>query len=77
MPARRSETIGPVDLSRTVAEMVELLKISVSKQAVLVTDLGQDLPPVQANAAQIRRIVMNLVIERLTGDRRPGMVSSA
>ena len=58
---KESETIGPVDLSRTVAEMVELLKISVSKHAVLVTDLGQDLPPLQANAAQIRRIVMNLV----------------
>jgi PAS domain S-box-containing protein len=59
---RESETIGLIDLSRTVAEMVELLKISVSKHAVLVTDLGEDLPAVQANAAQIRRIVMNLVI---------------
>jgi nitrogen-specific signal transduction histidine kinase/CheY-like chemotaxis protein len=58
---KESEAAGPVDLSRTVAEMVELLKVSVSKNALLVTDLGQDLPAVQANAAQIRRIVMNLV----------------
>ena len=58
---KESETIGPVDLSRIVAEMVELLKVSVSKHAVLVTDLGQDLPMLEANAAQIRRIVLNLV----------------
>src|SRR6516164_5762282 len=37
---KESEMVGPVDLSRTVAEMVELLKVSVSKHAVLVTDLG-------------------------------------
>jgi PAS domain S-box-containing protein len=59
--SKESETVGSVDLSRTVAEMIELLKVSISKQAVLVTQLGQDLPAVQANAAQIRRIVMNLV----------------
>jgi PAS domain S-box-containing protein len=58
---KESDTVGPVDLSRTVGEMVELLKVSVSKHAVLVTNLGRDLPAVQANAAQIRRIVMNLV----------------
>jgi CheY-like chemotaxis protein/two-component sensor histidine kinase len=58
---KEKETIGRIDLSRTVAEMVELLRVSVSKQAVLVTDLGQDLPHLQADAAQIRRIVMNLV----------------
>jgi PAS domain S-box-containing protein len=58
---KESEPVGPVDLSRTVAEMVELLKVSVSKHAQLVIDLGQDLPAVRANAAQIRRIVRNLV----------------
>jgi signal transduction histidine kinase/ligand-binding sensor domain-containing protein/CheY-like chemotaxis protein len=50
-----------VDVSRVVAEMIELLTISVSKRARLITDLGSDLPPVTANAAQIRQIVMNLV----------------
>jgi PAS domain S-box-containing protein len=58
---KESETNGPLDLSRTVAEMVDLLKVSVSKHAVLVTDLGQDLPALRATAGQIRRIVMNLV----------------
>jgi signal transduction histidine kinase/CheY-like chemotaxis protein len=68
---KESEAIGPVDLSRTIAEMVELLKVSVSKYAVLVTDLGQDLPAVQANATQVRRMVMNLVTNasQAIGDR--------
>jgi two-component system, cell cycle sensor histidine kinase and response regulator CckA len=56
-----SATVGPVDLSRIVKEMTELLKVSVSKHAILETDLGNDLPAVQADAAQLRQIVMNLV----------------
>jgi PAS domain S-box-containing protein len=68
---KESEIIGPVDLSRTVAEMVELLKVSVSKRATLVTYLAQDLPAIQANAAQLRRLVMNLVTNasQAIGDR--------
>jgi signal transduction histidine kinase/ligand-binding sensor domain-containing protein/CheY-like chemotaxis protein len=58
---RESEIREPVDVSRIVAEMIELLTISVSKRATLITDLATDLPPVLANAAQIRQIVMNLV----------------
>jgi CheY-like chemotaxis protein len=41
--------------------MLELLQVSVSKRAILETHLAEDLPPLQANAAQIRRLVMNLV----------------
>jgi PAS domain S-box-containing protein len=50
-----------VDISQIVSEMLELLKVSLSKRAVLETDLSQYLPPIQANAAQLRQIVMNLV----------------
>ncbi len=50
-----------VDVSRVVEEMVELLKVSVSKHATLKTSLGKGLPPVRANPAQIRQVVMNLV----------------
>ena len=56
-----SEVLGFVDVSWIVGEMVELLKVSVSKRASLVTDLCRDLPAVRASAAQIRQIVMNLV----------------
>jgi signal transduction histidine kinase len=68
---KESEVLGPVDVSRIVVEMLELLKVSVSKRATLVTDLGQDLPAVWASAAQIRQIVMNLVTNasEAIGDR--------
>ncbi len=42
--------------------MLELLKVSVSKHAVLKTDLPRDLPAVRGNAPQLRQLVMNLVI---------------
>jgi PAS domain S-box-containing protein len=56
-----STVVEDVDLSQIVAEMLELLKVSVSKHARLQTDLASDLPAVKANAAQIRQIVLNLV----------------
>jgi len=51
-----------LDLSRLVTEMLKLLKFSISKHAVLRMDLGDNLPSVNGNAAQIRQVVMNLVI---------------
>ena len=51
-----------MDLSRLVEEMLELLKCSISKHATLRTDLPKNLPAVRANAAQLRQIVMNLMI---------------
>ncbi len=56
------EAPGLVDVARTVEEMAEILKFSISKRATLRTDLDKDLPAVRATAAQIRQIVMNLVI---------------
>jgi CheY-like chemotaxis protein len=41
--------------------MLLLLKVSVTKHAVITADLDQDLPAVRASAAQIRQIVMNLI----------------
>jgi len=58
---KESATVELVDVSRMIQEMLELLKVSVSKHAVLEADLGKNLPPVRANAAQLRQIVMNLV----------------
>jgi PAS domain S-box-containing protein len=58
---KESPIVGLVDLSKVVEEMLALLKVSVSKHAVLKAELGQDLPPTRASAAQIRQIVMNLV----------------
>jgi CheY-like chemotaxis protein/two-component sensor histidine kinase len=60
-----------VDISRIVKEMLELLKVSVSKRATLETDLGQNLPAVLGSAAQLRQVVMNLVTNasEAIGDR--------
>jgi PAS domain S-box-containing protein len=58
---KESEVLELVDLSQVVREMLELLRVSVSKHAAVETDLAANLPPVLASAAQIRRIVMNLV----------------
>jgi hypothetical protein len=41
--------------------MIELLRLSVSKHAVVETDLGNGLPAVEANPGQLRQVVMNLV----------------
>ena len=64
-------TLEPVDISWLVGEMLELLKVSISKHAVLKTSLGKGLPAVQGNPAQIRQVVMNLVTNasEAIGDR--------
>ena len=53
--------LEPVDVTSLVTEMLELLKVVVSKHAALKTSLAKDLPRVRANSAQIRQLVMNLV----------------
>jgi nitrogen-specific signal transduction histidine kinase len=60
-----------VNVARTVEEMAEILRFSVSKRATLHTELDKDLPALRASGAQIRQIVMNLVINasEAIGDR--------
>jgi signal transduction histidine kinase/ActR/RegA family two-component response regulator len=72
---KESEVLGLVNVSRVVEEMLGLLRVSVSKHAALETDLGQDLPAVRGSAAQVRQILMNLVINasEAIGDR-DGMI---
>jgi two-component system, cell cycle sensor histidine kinase and response regulator CckA len=48
-------------LSNEVREMATLLRTAISKQASLVWELASKLPPVNADATQIRQIVMNLI----------------
>jgi two-component system cell cycle sensor histidine kinase/response regulator CckA len=52
----------PLDLSTIVEEMLELLKIAISKCAVLEADLEADLPAILGNGPEIRQVVMNLVL---------------
>jgi signal transduction histidine kinase/CheY-like chemotaxis protein len=55
-------TLEPVHVSRVIEEMLELLRISISKRARLETDLARHLPYVFGNVTQVRQVVMNLVI---------------
>lgn len=50
-----------VNLSTLIEEMIKLLKVSLSKKAVLEIDLDSNLPAIRVNPAQIRRVITNLV----------------
>jgi two-component system, cell cycle sensor histidine kinase and response regulator CckA len=58
---QESSAFEPIDASLLVREMLELLKVSISKHAILHAELAKDLSAVRANPAQLRQVVMNLV----------------
>lgn len=53
--------IEPLDLSALVEEMAHLLEVAISKKVMLRFDLSAGLPAVEADATQIRQVVMNLI----------------
>jgi two-component system, cell cycle sensor histidine kinase and response regulator CckA len=67
---------GWADVARTVDDIAEILRVSISKTATLHTDFEKDLPALRASGAQIRQIVMNLVLNasEAIGDR-DGIIS--
>jgi PAS domain S-box-containing protein len=72
---KESQDFGLVDLSNIVDEMLSLLKVSVTKRAVIEAHLDRDLPAIPASAAHLRQIVLNLVTNSsdAIGDR-DGMI---
>lgn len=60
-----------LDLNIVLEEMLHMLELSISKKAVLRFNLDKPLPPVEADATQVRQIIMNLVINasEAIGDR--------
>jgi PAS domain S-box-containing protein len=54
--------VRPLDLSAAVWAASALLESSVSKKAALALRLPDDLPPVEADGAQLRQAVLNLVL---------------
>jgi CheY-like chemotaxis protein len=68
---QKREAPGLVNVTQTIEEMAELLRFSISKRATLHTDFVTQLPVVRASGAQIRQIVMNLVMNasEAIGDR--------
>ncbi len=54
--------VKAIDLSELAEEMGQILKVSISKRTVLRYNLCKSLPAVEADATQIRQVVMNLII---------------
>ncbi|MEW6186676.1 MAG: PAS domain S-box protein [Thermodesulfobacteriota bacterium] len=53
--------VEPLNLTEVVREMAHMLEISISKKAALRYHFEPDLPAVQADATQMRQIIMNLI----------------
>jgi two-component system cell cycle sensor histidine kinase/response regulator CckA len=54
--------VTTINLNHLMEEIVHMLEVSISKKAELRLNLTPTLPPVEADATQIRQIIMNLVI---------------
>ena len=70
--------IEPLDLGEVVKEMSDMLSMSISKKAILRYRLSRELPRIEADASQIRQVVMNLIINasEAIGDN-PGDITLA
>jgi PAS domain S-box-containing protein len=58
---RGNFVIEPIDLNDVLAEMSNLLEVSISKKATLRCDLAGGLPSVVGDATQVRQVIMNLI----------------
>jgi len=54
-------TVGPVSLPELVDELHAMLRVSLSKKVAFELDLDAATAPIQADADQIRQVVMNMV----------------
>ena len=53
--------VHPLSITEIIESMAHLLNVSIEKGVVLKSELATDLPAIEADASQIRQIVMNLV----------------
>ena len=70
--AKDNPVYEPVDCSLIASEMIQVLKVSISKSTILTTQLTQDSHMVYGDPAQIRQVIMNLVLNasQAIGDRK-------
>jgi PAS domain S-box-containing protein len=65
-----------LNLSALVEETTQLIQLSISKNAVLRLNLTRHLPAIEADATQMRQIIMNLVINASEAlDEKSGIIS--
>jgi len=64
--------IRPIDVSRLVKEIANLLETTISKKVQMRLELATNLPAVEADVAQVQQVLMNLVINgaEAIGDQR-------
>ena len=53
--------VEPLELDGLLREIAHLLEAAISKKSVLEMELAPDLPPVRADATQMRQVMMNLI----------------
>lgn len=67
-----------VNLSEMVEEMAHMLEVSISKKAVLRYKFADALPAIEADATQMRQVIMNLIINASEAiGARSGVISVA
>ncbi len=66
-----------VDLGRIIEDTLQMLRISIGSNVELRLDLAANLPPIAADATQLRQVIMNLVINgsEAIGEAAPGVVT--
>lgn len=68
-------TIQPIDLNVLIDEMISLLRISISKNIDLKLVPFKPLPAIEADASQIRQVLMNLITNASDAiGLKPGLV---
>ncbi|MGE5648510.1 MAG: ATP-binding protein [Acidobacteriota bacterium] len=70
--------VQPVGLSKLVRDLSPLLKVSIPVNVELRLDLKKWLPPVEADAAQLQQLIVNLVVNgaEAIGDRAGAVIVS-
>jgi nitrogen-specific signal transduction histidine kinase len=68
--------VEPVNLSELVKEISNLVRASISRSVALRLELGDELPCVDADGAQIQQLIMNLIINgaEAIGEGKTGSV---
>ena len=64
-----------VEVPEAIREITQMLKASISKSATLRLDFPASLPPIEADASQLRQVVMNLVLNASEAlENKPGTI---
>ncbi len=68
--------VKPIDLGKVLREMANMLEVSASRKASVKLDVEQSLHAIEAEEAQIRQVILNLVMNasEALGDS-PGVIS--